>query len=93
MKMGTKIKAAFEGPIPRWFQVIAMGLIVFFLNRMVNQVDAVGNKVSEHTTSIALIQSNVEKTSEAFGKIDQIARLLEQRIIRLESKEEDRRKP
>ena len=91
--MGTKIRAAIEGPIPRWFQVIAMGLIVFFLNRMVAQVDHVRKTVEDHTVSIALIQSNVEKTSEAFGKIDQIARLLEQRIIRLESKEEDRKKP
>lgn len=92
--MGTKIKAAFEGPIPRWFQVIAMGLVVFFLNRMVEQVDTVGHKVQEHTVSIALIQSNVEKTSEAFGKIDHIARLLEQRILILESKEqENRRRP
>lgn len=90
--MGAKIKAAIEGPIPRWFQVIAMGLIVFFLNRMVAQVDNVGSKVQEHTVSIAMIQANVEKTSEAFGKIDQIARLLEQRIVRLESKEEDRKK-
>lgn len=92
--MGTKIKAAFEGPIPRWFQVIAMGMVVFFLNRMVNQVDNVGKKVDDHTVSIALIQSNVEKTSEAFGKIDHIARLLEQRILILESREEaNRRKP
>ena len=90
--MGTKIKAAIEGPIPRWFQVIAMGLIVFFLNRMVAQVDNVGTKVQEHTVSIALIQSNVEKTSEAFDKIDQITRLLEQRILILESKQEENRK-
>lgn len=91
--MGTKIRAAIEGPIPRWFQVIAMGLIVFFLNRMVTQIDHVGKTVESHTVSIALIQDNVTKTSEAFGKIDQIARLLEQRIIRLESKEEDRKRP
>lgn len=92
--MGTKIKAAFEGPIPRWFQVIAMGMVVFFLNRMVNQVDTVGRTVESHTVSIALIQDNVTKTSEAFGKIDQIARLLEQRILILESREEaNRRKP
>ena len=90
--MGQKVKAALEGPIPRWFQAIAMGLIVFFLNRMVNQVDTVAQKVNDHTVSIAMIQENVTKTSEAFGKIDQIARLLEQRIVRLESKEEDRKK-
>ncbi len=91
--MGQKVKAALEGPIPRWFQAVAMGMIVFFLNRMVNQVDAVAQKVNDHSISIAMIQENVEKTSEAFGKIDQIARLLEQRIVRLESKEEDRKKP
>lgn len=91
--MGQKFKAAIEGPIPRWFQAIAMGMVVFFLHRMVNQVDTVAQKVNDHSISIAMIQENVTKTSEAFGKIDQIARLLEQRIVRLESKEEDRRKP
>jgi len=90
--MGQKFKTALEGPIPRWFQAIAMGIAVFFLHRMVNQVDTVAQKVNDHTVSIAMIQQNVEKTSEAFGKIDQITRLLEQRIVRLESKEEDRKK-
>jgi len=90
--MGQKFKTALEGPIPRWFQAISMGIAVFFLHRMVNQVDTVAQKVNDHTVSIAMIQQNVEKTSEAFGKIDQIARLLEQRIVRLESKEEDRKK-
>ncbi len=89
--MGHKVKAALEGPIPRWFQAIAMGLIVFFLNRMVNQMDSVAREVQEHAISIAMIQENVTKTSEAFGKIDQIARLLEQRIVRLESREERNR--
>lgn len=89
--MSQKTKEALGGVVPRWATAIAMGLCAYFLSRLVTQVDTVTESVHAHSVSIAQLSNASQTAGEALGKLDQIARLLELRLTRMETKEEQRK--
>jgi cobalamin synthase len=89
--MSQKAQEALGGIIPRWATAIAMAVCAYFLSRLVHQVDTVTAVVQAHAVSIAQLSGASQTTGDALGKLDQITRLLELRLARMESKEEQRK--
>jgi hypothetical protein len=90
--MSQRTQEALGGIIPRWATAISMAVCAYFLSRLVGQVDNVTAVVQAHSISIAQLSGASQTTGEALVKLDQIARLLELRLTRMETKE-DQRKP
>lgn len=98
LKMSDKGLAAMGTIIPRWMTTILMAVTVFFLARLVRHVDAVSSRVVDNSRTISVMSEQSKATTEGLAKavesiekIDGIARILEQRLVRLETKEESRR--
>lgn len=96
--MSQKAKEAMGESVPRWATALLLAACVFFLSRLVKQHDVVVETVNSHsvtiaanTTSIVALNKATQSTSETLAKVDQIARLLEQRLLGLEMKEEKRK--
>lgn len=75
---------------PNWLVAVLMGICVFYLKRSVDQMDSVANVVRQSQTSIAVMESAIDKHTIAIGTIDQICRNLEVRLVRLETATQDR---
>lgn len=98
IKMSDKGLAAMGTSIPRWMTTILMGVAVFFLGRLVHHVDSVSNQVVDNSKLISVMAIQTRATTdglakavESIEKIDGIARILEQRLVRLETREEARK--
>lgn len=76
------------GTLPRWVTAIALSACVYFLQRMVRDYDTTAEIAKSNYVQIERLKDATAKTVEAFGKIDQITRLLEMRITSLEAKQE-----
>ena len=91
-QMSQRAQEALGGIVPRWATAIAMAVCAYFLSRLVRQVDVVTDVVQAHSVSIVSLSSASRTTGDSLGKLDQIARLLETRLVRLETKEDQRAK-
>jgi hypothetical protein len=68
------------------------------LGRLVNQLDTITLLTENTRKDVAVMQMEINRNSDglgkavdSIGKIDQIARLLEQRLVRLETREDTRK--
>ncbi len=100
-----KVKEAMSGTLPRWLTPILLAVCVYLLQRQVAQNDATALMVRENTTAIALlnagqksaaeslrsVQESQRVATESLDKLKEITRILETRLVRLETKEENRR--
>ena len=82
--MSEKTKSAL-GSIPQWAMVILMGVCAFLLTRMVNQNDTVARMVTQQQTDIAVMKNDVARGADVTKQLEQLSRILESRIVRLES--------
>lgn len=82
--MGEKAKSVMGGAIPRWATAISMALCVFFLNRLVKQLDALGSIVAEQQTAIAVMRIESKHSTDVLSKLNNLGDLLDRRITNLE---------
>ena len=91
------MKTVMQGTAPRWWTAIMMTACAFFLYRIMEQIDATSKATERNSKELAVLTVEVGRNSaglgtaiESISKIDQISRVLEQRLVRLETKEERR---
>ena len=84
-------KETFSGTLPRWLTPILLALCVYFLQRQLSEQDAIAKDVRVNTTAIVVLKNSSVSMTEAVNNLDKISRLIEQRLTRLETKEEGRK--
>lgn len=86
-----KVKEAMSGTLPRWLTPILLAICIYYLNRQVVQQDAIAALVRDNTTSIAVLNAAAKSTTDSLDRLKEITRILETRLVRLETKEESRK--
>ncbi len=79
------------GTLPRWLTPILLALVVYLLQRQVAQNDAIAAIVRDHTTSLAVLNASLNSATKGLEKLQEITSILEKRLVRLETKEENRK--
>lgn len=80
-----------SGTLPRWLTSILLTIVAFYQIRQVAQQDALAKVVGDNSTSLVVMKGNISITTEAISKLDKISRHLEDRLNRLEIREELRK--
>lgn len=80
-----------SGTLPRWLTPILLAVCAYYQIRQITQQDALAKIVGENATSIVVMKENLTSITEALSDIEKITRLLEQRLARLEIREELRK--
>lgn len=80
-----------SGTLPRWLTPILLAICAYYQIRQIAQQDALAKVVAENSTSLVVLKGSAASTTEALTNLDKISRLLEQRLARLEIREEMRK--